>query len=242
MSLLHHNPKIWVWLFIEDDDLPYSTPDNVICVNASGQTIFPHNGPNSRSPFTYLAMIRSAYPLIFTGKENGLGIVPVPKLNRIISMDCDVIVCDSLQPIWDIDMTNKWFAAVPQWRSDDRPYGRNHIYRNAGVTVLNLEQMRKDKMAEKAIELLNKNRYAFIDEQVMNLLNMAEGDSKCVDLPPRYNEHMEVTQSLHPAVVHYAGEKMVWQQNPEHVYRGSYLLEWMKYAKEEECKAAEIVF
>lgn len=231
MSLLEHNPGCTVWLFIEDDTLPYETPEQVKCVNVSGQTLFAKNGPNSNSPFTYLAMIRAAYPMIFTGAKNDCGVDVCPKLDRIISLDCDTIVLDSLQPLWDIDLTGKWFAAVPQYPDISRPFGLDHVYRNAGVMVFNLKEMYLTSVSEWAVSLLNARKYRFIDEEVLNLLNMADGDKRCVDLPSRYNEHTEVPQSMNPAIIHYAGEKMVWEQDPEMVYRSEYLIPWMQYAK-----------
>ena len=101
---------------------------------------------------------------------------------------------------------------------------------------MNLEQMRKDTVAERAIELLNKKKFIFLDEQVLNLLNMAEGDTKCVDLHPRWNQtENSVTLTLDVGICHYAGYKDVWKQPPENVYRWHYLEPWLKYAKRQEC-------
>ena len=243
-SLFAHNPDAKLWILIEDEKLPYETPENVECVDISKQTVFPSDGPNSRSPFTYLAMIRAAYPLLFTGVENGFGIRPLPRLDRIISMDVDVVVCDSLRPIWDTEFKNgEWFAAVPQFKSNSRPYGFANRYFNAGIMVYNLEQMRKDKVAEKAIELLNRQKFTFLDEQVFNLLNMYEGDTKFVDLHPRWNQHLEVPQTIdRVGCIHYAGIKMIWQQDIDMIYRGCHLEPYLKYNKEAECRAAGIEF
>ena len=242
MTVLAHHADAKIWLLIEDDKLPYRTPPNVEVVNVSRQTLFPPDGPNSRSEFTYLAMIRSAFPILFNGKFSDIGVRGLPRVDKIISLDCDTVVCDSLRPIWDVDLTDKWFAAVPQYFDISRPFGKTHPYRNAGVVVMNLEQMRKDHVAERSIDLLNRQQYVFIDEEVLNLVNMAEGDSKCVDLPSRYNEHLEVTLSLRPAIVHYAGEKMVWQKDMDDVYRGHYLKPWLQFAQEEACRNAGIKF
>ena len=220
MSLFEHNPDAHLWILAEDDALPYETPENVEIVNVSKQTLFRPDGPNMRSAFTYLAMIRAAYPILFNGAaENLCGVRSLTKLDRVISMDCDVVVCDSLQPIWETDLTGKWFSAVAQFKSIDRPLGVNHEYNNMGVTVFNLEQMRADGVAERAVAMLNSKRFTFVDEEVLNILNVADGENRCVNMPPRFNEHLEVSQSLKPAVVHYAGEKCVWKMDLDRVYR-----------------------
>lgn len=230
MSLLEYNSDAEVYLMIEDDEVPYETPDNVKCVNVSGQTIFRNDGPNSRSAFTYLAMIRAAYPLIFNGESYG-GIPACKKLDRIISLDCDTIICDSLEPVWDADLTDKWYGAVPEYPDISRPFGKNKYF-NAGCMVMNLEQMRKDGMSEKAIDLLNKQKFLFLDEMVVNLLNMAEGYTKSVDLHHRWNQtELSVTLTLDVGICHFAGYKDVWKQPPENVYRWQYLEPWLKYAK-----------
>ena len=241
-SLFAYDKDVTLWIMAEDDKLPYEVPDNVRVVNVSGQTIFRKDGPNSRSPFTYLAMIRAAYPLLFNGESYG-GVPKLTKLDRVISLDCDIVCCDTLKPIWDADLTDKWFAAVAEYPDDSRPYGRDSIYRNAGCMVMNLEQMRVDKVSERAIDLLNKQKFLFLDEMVLNLLNMAEGDTKCVDLHPRWNQtENSVTLTLDVGICHYAGYKDVWKQPPENVYRWHYLEPWLKYAKERECAAAGIKF
>ena len=236
-SLFSKNPDAHLWIFAEDSELPYETPDNITVVDVSKQTLFKPDNPNARSPFTYMAMIRAAFSILFTGEPNECGVETLPKLDRIISLDVDTVICDSLQPIWETDFSDgKWFAAVPEYPDDSRPYGRDSIYRNAGCMVMNLEQMRADKVSERAIDLLNKQKFLFLDEMVLNLLNMAEGDTKCVDLHPRWNQtENSVTLTLDVGICHYAGYKDVWKQPPENVYRWHYLEPWLKYAKEREC-------
>ena len=241
-SLFDHDPNAHLWIFAEDAELPYKTPDNCTVVDVSKQTMFKPDGPNARSPFTYMAMIRAAFPLLFNGDSYG-GVPELPKLDRLISMDVDVVVCDSLKPIWDVEFPNgEWLAAVPQFISDNRPYGRRRYF-NAGITVYNLEQMRIDGVGEKAIELLNKSKFQFLDEMVLNLLNMAEGETKILPLPPKWNQHLEVPQTIkNVGVIHYAGERCVWQQDLDLVYRGHYLKPWLKYSEEDSCRRANIKF
>lgn len=244
MSLFEHNPDARLWILAEDDELPYATPENVVVVNVSKQTLFRPDGPNMRSAFTYLAMIRAAYPILFNGAMDNLcGVRSLPELDKIISMDCDVVVCDSLKEVWECDLNDKWFGAVAQYKSNDRPIGKEHTYFNHGIVVFNLEQMRIDGVSERAVELLNAKRYTFVDEEVLNILNVASGERKAVALNPRFNQHLEVPQTIrNVGCIHYAGESHVWKKDLDLVYRGQYLKKYMKYAETDACTKAGIKF
>lgn len=226
-SLLDHNPDAHVWMLIEDDALPYETPENIEVVNIRGQTIFGPGCPNWRSQFTYMSLIRVAYSKMFTGEPNEVGIRTLPKLDRILQLDVDTIVCDDLTPIWETDLDGKWFAAAPDYLAYYRPFGRQKYY-NLGVAVFNLEQVRLDRADDEAIYRLNTVRMQFIDEMVFNQLNNELGNRMSSDFEPRYNQTSEVEQTDDPAVVHYAGT-VKWWQDFRNMYRPYYMLQYAKY-------------
>jgi lipopolysaccharide biosynthesis glycosyltransferase len=184
-SLLEHNPDAKVYVLAEDDTLPFDLPCTVI--NVSGQQYFTEQCPNIKTVFTYMAMIRVCTPEL------------IPD-DRVIQLDVDTIVCDSLEPIWNLDMDGKWIAWCEEL------YGTWKLffprYYNFGVAVLNLEQMRKDKATKKMVYEMNTNKYPFADQDVMNLYAVPE---RTVDLPNRYNESFCCGYTEHPAIVHYAG-------------------------------------
>ena len=184
-SLLKYNPNARVYVLAEDDELPFEIPGKVI--NVSGQKYFPADCPNMRSQFTYMAMIRVCTPDL------------IPE-DRVIQLDVDTIVCDSLEPIWKIDLTGKWLGWGPETYGTYKPYWNE--YYNFGVAVMNLEQMRKDHAMEAAVWILNNERLQYIDQDVMNKLAVPW---KTVDIPVRYNESFCCGYTENPAIVHYAG-------------------------------------
>lgn len=203
-SLLAHNPDAKVYFLIEDDKLPYDTPPQIEFINVSGQQYFlPGTCKNYDSVFTYMALIRSAFTKYF------------PNLDRVISLDVDTIVCDSLQPMWDMDMEGKWFAAVPEYQGKYRPFGKT--YYNFGVVVYNLKQMREDGIDDKVIEFLNTTLTPYCEQDAFQRLN---DGTKDVVLDARYNEAHHITmQTNNPAIVHYAGCRYWWtQQQNRHEY------------------------
>ena len=205
ISLLEHTPVDRIYFLIEDDTFPMELPEQIRTVNVSQQTYFPPSGPNSRTEFTYMAMMRVCYSKLF------------PKLNKILQLDVDTIVTDDLSPLWEIDLEGKWFAAVHEAKSNYRPLGPK--YYNIGVAMFNLKQIRKDHADDAAIRFLNEKRVSYIDQDAWNILGQEAG--KDAELPVRYNESIVTGSTNDPAVVHYAGYRE-WQ-NRSGMFRGEIL-------------------
>ena len=183
-SLLDHNHVDRLYLVIEDDRFPVDIPGvDVRVINVSDQKYFGPDSANIGTRFSYMCMMRVTYADILD-------------CDRVISLDCDTIINDSLEPIYQMDLDGKWFAAVPEPFKTEL-YGRN--YYNAGVTVFNLDQMRKDGATAELVDLLNRETLPFIDQDAMSRY-----PEKSVAIPVRYNETMFTGRTDHPAVVHYA--------------------------------------
>ena len=115
----------------------------------------------------------------------------LPDVARVLYLDADVIVLESVAPLWEVDMTSKLVAAVtnpldPQ--SVDRPTPLvmgSHGYFNAGVMVFNLELMRSEASSRALLEYGRSHA----DELVwrdQDALNVVLGSSR-VALHPRWN-------------------------------------------------------
>lgn len=191
-SLLDHNNVGKIYLMIEDDELPYAIPKCCEIVNVSGQKYFPKDGPNMRSQFTYLAMLRVCYASLFANED------------RLIQLDVDTIVNDDLSILWNMDLTDKWFAAVPEHKGTFKPYG--DTYYNMGVAVFNLAQIRQDNIEKTLVEFLNTEAVPYIDQDAWNKY----GTEKSVDLPVFYNECIPTGFTNNPIVVHFAGYNAWW--------------------------------
>lgn len=204
-SLLEHNDAR-VIVLAEDDDIACKYPVDVI--NVSDQTYFPPNSANYNGAFTYMSMMRLMYVDL------------LPGIDRVIQLDVDTIVCDSLLPIWEMDLTGKWFAACPEYRGNYHPFGDDPSirYYNVGVMVVNIEQMRNDGMVPDMVDYLNRVRLWCTEQDVLNLF--ATEHRKAADIPVRFNETQFTGESATPAVVHYAGYPRWYDAN---VPRSEYL-------------------
>lgn len=247
MSLFEYNPDAKVWIFAEDEALPYEVPENVEVVDISGQRIFGEDCANIKTPYTYMSLIRSAWPILFNGKDNGNGIRKLPKLDRVLQLDCDLIVNDTLRPLWDIDMGEAYFAMADETGAMYHPFGRKDAdgkrkpYYNCAVAVFELENMRRDGIAEEEIDFLNREKIMCIDQDAHMWTLEKHGYDRCMVIGPRYNECFATTYSVRPAVVHACGVKG-WYENLDEQFRGKYWKKYEKYVKEpyRKCRLAGI--
>ncbi len=159
----------------------------------------------------------------------------LPEVDRILYMDADVLVRESLAPLWQTPMEGMALAAVKgavnlsdkwEWNSD-RPYwhllaGARGGYINAGVTLLNLAEIRKRGLDARWHELVGE-RFYYQDQDILNITCQGV----IAYLPPKYNRlaYLEdkdfgqfVVEGIYtreeerealrfPAIIHYAGDK-----------------------------------
>lgn len=159
----------------------------------------------------------------------------LPEVDRVLYMDADVLVRESLLALWQTPLHGNVMAAVKgavnlsekwEWNSD-RPYWHllskmKGSYINAGVTLLDLAEVRKRDLAARWNELAEQKFY-YQDQDILNIT--CQGN--IVYLSPKYNrlayleegdygqfeaegiytreECKEALQS--PAILHYAGDK-----------------------------------
>lgn len=205
-SLKEHNPKAKVFVVTETDEL--DLPIEAEIINIKDQTWFPPTGVNYRNQFTYINLLKVMYP----------SVLPV---NKVIHLDCDTIICDSLEPLWKTDLKGKWFAACPEYRGRYRPFG--DMYYNMGVAVINLQQMRKDGIEAVMAEYLNTVPQPYADQDAWNKYGIEQ--DKVAAFPIRYNECFATGETDSPAIVHYCGY-INWFNN-DAVPRMEYIKKWL---------------
>lgn len=190
-SLLLNSDVDKIYFLIEDDIFPYKLPDEIECINVSGQTYFSPDGANMHSHFTYMSMMRATYSKLF------------PDLDRILSLDVDTIVDQDISDIWDLPIEDCYFAASsePSRCSDGK------MYYNIGVCLFNLEKMR-DGMTDRIIEELNTHEHYWIEQDVLS--DFCNGH--VYDMPGMYNGTLFTVFKGDPKIIHYAAIKRWWEQ------------------------------
>ena len=188
-SLLMHSSVDRVFLLIEDDEFPEYLPECVTTINVSNQKIFKPDGPNMKSQYTYMAMMRS-----------GLGKLPEFKnIPKVFVMDSDTIVRHNIDELWDIDLGPNYFAAVHE---KHRTY-EGLLYCNMGVVMYNLDALRSNGKIDEIIDVLNRRRYTWVEQDVNNYLCQGY----ILELDGDYNANDWTIHSDDPKIMHYAGIK-----------------------------------
>lgn len=202
-SLLEHNPKANIYVVAEDDSI--GIPFDVKVINIKEQTWFtPENCVNYHNMFTYINLLKVCYASLL-------------KVNKVIHLDADTIICDSLEPLWKTDLTGKWVAACPEYTGRYKPFGQT--YYNMGVAVINLQQMRKDGIEQWMVNYLNTVPQLYADQDAWNKYGLEQ--DKFVPFPVRYNENFATGYTDNPAIVHFCGVGN-WWNNP-YMFRAEYL-------------------
>ena len=195
-SLLFNSSVEKVYLLVEDDHPDIGIPDwaPVEYINVSGQTYFPPDGANSNCWWTYMVLMRIVLCKILP-----------PDLDKVLSLDCDTIINENIDELWDLELEDNYFAAV---REVHRLFPVEPYY-NAGVTMWNLEQMRDGK-ADEIVTRLNTVQYTFSDQDAMNIMC----HDRTIELRSWYNANRFTTPTDSPKIFHYAATGTWYEHEP----------------------------
>jgi lipopolysaccharide biosynthesis glycosyltransferase len=116
----------------------------------------------------------------------------LPDVPRVLYLDADVLVLESVAPLWEVDMTSKLVAAVTnvlEPQAVDRPkalgIADSQGYFNAGVMVLNLDLMRREDSSRALYDYgkAHADELAWRDQDALNVVL----GSRRFPLHPRWN-------------------------------------------------------
>lgn len=182
-----------VYLLVEDDAFPFELPPMVETRNISDQTFFQPGGPNYNSPWTYMVLVRAAFPKLF------------PELDTILSLDIDTVVTRDISELWELPIPLDDFY-VAGCREPQKSVGK--LYYNCGVMLLNLKKLRADGMDDRLIRLLNERNFQFAEQDCMN----EQFQGHILKLPPEYNVNHFTEETSTVRVAHFAAVQN-WQRS-----------------------------
>lgn len=163
-------------------------------------------------------------------------------VEKVIYMDCDVVVVDSLQALWECKLDNLAVAGVqdlvhtPDEYFDRLQYDKSYGYFNGGVLVLNLAYWRKNDVENRCKQYFREHRDRIVrnDQDIMNAVLYKE--KLMVDL--RWNVQADFYLAKHylqsadrktcikvisdPAIIHFSYRKKPWLYNCDHPMRGHF--------------------
>ena len=168
----------------------------------------------------------------------------LPKdVHKLIYLDCDTLVLDSLRELWNTDVTDYSIAAVEDQQGDNvhifNRLQEIEKYYNSGVLIINLERWREDDSMRHLMQLMdsNANRFVFLDQDAINVLFR----DSTLELSYRYNvqnmfymKNKEITlhwrkweriaqAKEHPVILHFCSSLKPWQEECQHPRRELFL-------------------
>lgn len=165
----------------------------------------------------------------------------LPKnLEKVIYLDCDIIVEQDIKEFWDSNITGFYAGVVEdegsvlQIRRMNLPLKNNYF--NAGILLLNLNELRKINFKEKCFEYYQKNK-SIITLQDQDILNGVL-NGKCKFLPLKWNANAriylgnslerkysindEIEAGYNPAIIHYTDIQKPWKIICNHPLKNEY--------------------
>lgn len=196
-ALFKHNEIAKVYLFIEDDEITYLKDSRIQFINVNKlEKYITEYSPNYNTKYTRMTLVRCYFSKILNEE-------------KILYIDADAIVVDNIKELWNIELNNKALAGVKEggeWSKHLGIEGMDDKYINSGVMLMNLELIRKEKLDEAMIDLINKNYYAYPDQDVINIVCK----DKIQYISNIYNS-TETTGIVEDAkIVHYIREHKGW--------------------------------
>lgn len=170
-------------------------------------------------------------------------------IDKVIYLDCDMIIRGSLEDLWNTDLEDTPLAAVYQhngWADHNNSWGRLNIpreygYFNAGCLVLNLKYLRKDTFQQKAIDYINSHFDKIIshDQDVLNALYckkakallckwnylplFMEKSFEKEDFPEKCHYKTEKAEKdFDPIIIHFVSKPKPWDYGCDNPYTCEY--------------------
>lgn len=121
-----------------------------------------------------------------------IGTLLPDSIKRVLCLDCDTLVCGNLEELWNIPMKGNILAGVSDCINVEKykrqfKISKSDVYCNAGVFLVDLSEWRKQKIEDKIIERIAKQKgnVFFFEQTLMN----CSCRGKILRLPPEYNAY-----------------------------------------------------
>lgn len=175
-------------------------------------------------------------------------------LNRVLYLDCDIIIKRSIRELWNLNLQDKTIGALmdafSKYYRANIDLEENDIMFNSGVMLIDLEKWRKQKVEERLLKFIA-SKHGKIQQGDQGALNhVLTKDTYCFEpkfnsvtifydftykemmiyrRPPKFYTADQVKAAiLNPVIIHFTTSflsKRAWVKGCEHKYAE----EWLKY-------------
>lgn len=176
-------------------------------------------------------------------------------INKILYLDGDIIVRDSLRELWDTNIDGFPIAGVPDTENctvshyNRLRYPQSLGYFNCGVLLINLKYWRDHHLVNDFLQIVKEKR-AILRCHDQDILNLLFCKNKVV-LPLKYNmencfffcrervpltwvfDEQIIEGQQHPIIVHFSACPKLWNSDSRHPYKPEFvyyrnMTEWKK--------------
>ncbi len=180
----------------------------------------------------------------------------LPQLDRVLHIDCDTLIKDRLDKIYDIDLQDNLCAAcydclpTPKYAIGMK---REEKYYSNGLILFDLKGMRENKIQEKFVDYIiqKDGKLPHLDQDVLNEVlkdkiytlsarynlmtqNVVFKEKSCnffTDNEPYYSKQEMINGLNNPAMIHIVGFKYIskpWRQPCYHPYNKEWITIYRK--------------
>lgn len=162
-------------------------------------------------------------------------------INRVVYLDCDIVVMGDITPFWNTRIEGLGVAAVEDVGYHERnryevlQYPMEYSYFNAGVLLVNLSFWREHGIGRACIEYYHAHpeRILFNDQDLLNSVlyknkvlvglewNVQDGFYRNHGRPSEAWKEKYASALLHPIILHYTNRKP-WEYDSQHPLRQQY--------------------
>ena len=166
-------------------------------------------------------------------------------IDKIIYLDGDIIVRDSLRELWDTTIDGYPIAGVPDTENctvshyNRLRYPQSLGYFNAGVLLINLKYWRDHHIVNEFLQVV-KDKRSILRCHDQDILNLLFRENKIV-LPLKYNmqncflfcrEQVPLTWVFdeqikegqqHPVIIHFSACPKLWHSDSHHPYKAEFV-------------------
>ena len=174
---------------------------------------------------------------------------------RVLYLDCDIIIAQSLEELWNLDMHGKTIAALKdafsKWYRMNIDLKPDDIMFNSGVMLIDLEKWEEQKVEERLMRFISRKNGKIQQGDQGALNHVLANDTYCFEprfnsitifydfnyremityrKPPKeyYSEELIKKAIDYPVIIHYTTSflsRRPWIEGCHH----RYLEEWQKY-------------
>ena len=165
------------------------------------------------------------------------------EVEKILYLDCDIIVNDKIDDLYNLDICNYAYGAVVDEDNENKEkhtrlgYSSQIPYFNGGVLLINLKYWRENNVTKRCFQhiLENPNKIILHDQDTLNavlnkevkLLSVKynlQTAMLCRNTSLNTDTKLEIEKyKYQPTIIHYTGTSKPWQKGSIHPYTKRFL-------------------